>query len=110
MKAGKLFIWVFVGALVIIWTAPTLGLLVSSFRSEDAILNSGWWTAFARPFASGQWTLGNYERVILADNMGNAFLNSLLVTIPSTVIPITIAAFAAYAIAWMDFPGRHLIP
>lgn len=109
MKAGKLFIWVFVGALVIIWTAPTLGLLVSSFRSEDAILNSGWWTAFARPFASGQWTLGNYERVILADNMGNAFLNSLLVTIPSTVIPITIAAFAAYAIAWMDFPGRHLI-
>ena len=109
MKAGKLFIWVFVGALVIIWTAPTAGLLVSSFRSEDAILNSGWWTAFARPFASGQWTLGNYERVILADNMGNAFLNSLLVTIPSTVIPITIAAFAAYAIAWMDFPGRHLI-
>ena len=109
MKAGKLFIWLFVGALVIIWTAPTLGLLVSSFRSEDAILNSGWWTAFARPFASGQWTLGNYERVILADNMGNAFLNSLLVTIPSTVIPITIAAFAAYAIAWMDFPGRHLI-
>ena len=109
MKAGKLVIWMFVGALVIIWTAPTLGLLVSSFRSEDAILNSGWWTAFAKPFASGQWTLGNYERVILADNMGNAFLNSLLVTIPSTVIPITIAAFAAYAIAWMDFPGRHLI-
>ncbi len=109
MKAGKLVIWIFVGALVIIWTAPTLGLLVSSFRSEDAILNSGWWTAFAKPFASGQWTLGNYERVILADNMGNAFLNSLLVTIPSTVIPITIAAFAAYAIAWMDFPGRHLI-
>ena len=109
MKAGKLLIWIFVGALVVIWTAPTLGLLVSSFRSEDAILNSGWWTAFAKPFASGQWTLGNYERVILADNMGNAFLNSLLVTIPSTVIPITIAAFAAYAIAWMDFPGRHLI-
>ena len=71
--------------------------------------NSGWWTAFAKPLASGQWTLRNYERVILADNMGNAFLNSLLVAIPSTVIPITIAAFAAYAIAWMDFPGRHLI-
>ena len=60
--------------------------------------NSGWWTAFAKPFASGQWTLRNYERVILADNMGNAFLNSLPVAIPSTVIPITIAAFAAYAI------------
>ena len=94
---------------MIIWTAPTLGLLVSSFRPADAVANSGWWTAFAKPFASGQWTLRNYERVILADNMGNAFLNSLLVAIPSTVIPITIAAFAAYAIAWMDFPGRHLI-
>ena len=109
MKAGKLAIWVLLGALVIIWTAPILGLLVSSFRSADAIAGSGWWTAFSEPFASGQWTLRNYERVILADNMGNAFLNSLLVAIPSTVIPITIAAFAAYAIAWMDFPGRHLI-
>ena len=109
MKPARLVIWIFLGALVIIWTAPTLGLLVSSFRSPDAVANSGWWTAFAKPFASGQWTLRNYERVILADNMGNAFLNSLLVAIPSTVIPITIAAFAAYAIAWMDFPGRHLI-
>ena len=48
------------------------------FRPADAVANSGWWTAFAKPFASGQWTLRNYERVILADNMGNAFLNSLL--------------------------------
>ena len=109
MKPGRLVIWIFLGALVIIWTAPTLGLLVSSFRPADAVANSGWWTAFAKPFASGQWTLRNYERVILTDNMGNAFLNNLLVAIASTVIPITIAAFAAYAIAWMDFPGRHLI-
>ena len=109
MKPGRLVIWIVLGSLVVIWTAPTLGLLVSSFRSAEAVANTGWWTAFAKPFASGQWTLGNYARVILADNMGNAFLNSLLVTIPSTVIPITIAAFAAYAIAWMDFPGRHLI-
>ena len=109
MKPGRLVIWIVLGSLVVIWTAPTLGLLVSSFRSAEAVANTGWWTAFAKPFASGQWTLSNYARVILADNMGNAFLNSLLVTIPSTVIPITIAAFAAYAIAWMDFPGRHLI-
>jgi alpha-glucoside transport system permease protein len=109
MKPGRLVIWIVLGSLVVIWTAPTLGLLVSSFRSAEAVANTGWWTAFAKPFASGQWTLGNYARVLLADNMGNAFLNSLLVTIPSTVIPITIAAFAAYAIAWMDFPGRHLI-
>ena len=109
MKPARLVIWLLLGALVIVWTAPTLGLLVSSFRSADAIAGTGWWTALTEPFAAGQWTLRNYERVILAENMGNAFLNSLLVTIPSTVIPITIAAFAAYAIAWMDFPGRHLI-
>ena len=88
---------------------PGLSGACTPFRPADAVANSGWWTAFAKPLASGQWTLRNYERVILADNMGNAFLNSLLVAIPSTVIPITIAAFAAYAIAWMDFPGRHLI-
>ncbi len=55
-----------------------------------------------------QWTLQNYQAVINANGMGNAFLNSLLVTIPSVVIPITIAAFAAYAFAWMQFPGRDL--
>ena len=109
MTPARLIIRVFLGGLVIIWTAPTLGLLVSSFRAAEAVAGTGWWTALVEPFASGQWTLRNYERVILADNMGNAFLNSLLVTLPSTVIPITIAAFAAYALAWMDFPGRHLI-
>ena len=41
--------------------------------------------------------------------MGDAFLNSLLVTIPSVVIPITIAAFAAYAFAWMEFPGKSFL-
>lgn len=94
-------------AVVVLWTLPTLGLLVSSFRIPQAIQETGWWTALFDPFAAKQWTLSNYESVIFADFMGQAFFNSLLVTIPSTVIPITIAAFAAYAIAWMDFPGRE---
>lgn len=55
-----------------------------------------------------QWTLENYRKVINANGMGNAFWNSLLVTIPSVVIPITIAAFAAYAFAWLEFPGKDL--
>jgi alpha-glucoside transport system permease protein len=93
--------------LVVVWTLPTLGLLVSSFRTAEAISSSGWWTALGNLFQAAQWTLQNYESVIFADFMGLAFLNSLLVTVPSTVIPITIAAFAAYAIAWMDFPGRE---
>lgn len=89
-----------------IWTLPTVGLLISSLRPPNDIMTSGWWTVLAHPFETAQWTLANYERVLTSDGMGIAFLNSLLVTIPSVVIPITIAAFAAYAFAWLKFPGR----
>ncbi|NDJ36947.1 MAG: carbohydrate ABC transporter permease [Chloroflexi bacterium] len=92
-----------------LWTLPTAGLFISSFRTEDAISSSGWWTVFATPFDFTQWTIENYVDVITTDGMGAAFINSLLVTIPATVIPITIAAFAAYAFAWMKFPGRDLL-
>lgn len=95
-------------AIALIWTLPTIGLLISSLRPPDDIQASGWWTVVAHPFEITQWTLANYDRVLTTDGMGNAFLNSLLVTIPSVVIPITIAAFAAYAFAWLQFPGRTL--
>ncbi len=91
-----------------IWTLPTVGLFISSFRSAGAIRISGWWTVFETPFEFTQWTLENYLQVITSIGLGNAFVNSLIVTIPATAIPITIAAFAAYAFAWMDFPGREL--
>jgi len=94
--------------IVLIWTVPTLGLLISSFRSPEAISATGWWTVFGRLFHA-EWTMQNYVSVLFADFMGLAFMNSILVSIPSTVIPITIAAFAAYAIAWMNFPGREAI-
>ena len=74
-----------------LWSVPTVGLLISSFRSSEAIATSGWWTVFAHPFEE-TWTLINYSNVLTADNMFNAFVNSLIVTIPATVIPITIAA------------------
>lgn len=92
-----------------LWTLPTAGMFVSSFRSANQIRTTGWWTSLAHPFETAQWTLENYATVITADGMGNAFINSLIVTLPSTVIPITIAAFAAYAFAWMRFPGRDLL-
>ena len=96
-------------AICALWTIPTLGLLVTSVRNPDLISNSGWWTSLLNPFAPDQWTLGNYSQVISSGGMGPAFLNSLIVTIPSTVIPITIAAFAAYAFAWIPFRGRGIL-
>jgi len=92
------------------WSLPTAGLLISSFRPADAIRTTGWWEAILHPFeAATQWTLANYESVLSADGMAGAFINSLVVTIPSVVIPITMAAYAAYAFAWIRFPGRSLL-
>jgi alpha-glucoside transport system permease protein len=104
--------------LCLAWTLPTIGMLVSSFRPRDAVMETGWWR-----ITSSKLTLNNYRQVLSGkeiadpnmpggvakgDNMSRAFLNSLTVTIPSTVIPILIAAFAAYGFAWMKFPGRKV--
>jgi alpha-glucoside transport system permease protein len=95
--------------IVILWLIPTIGVLVTSFRPEALVDTTGWWTALAHPFQAAQWTLENYKQALDAGGFGNAFLNSLAVAIPSTVIPITIAAFAAYAFSWMDFKGRYVL-
>ena len=105
---GGLLVKVALVAIIAFWTMPTLGLLISSFRSADAVRTSGWWTALANPFDFTQWTLENYSQV-LESGMGSAFLNSLMVAVPATVIPITAAAFAAYAFSWMEFKGREVL-
>ncbi len=97
-------------AIAFIWSLPTLGVFVSSFRDARDIVATGWWTALLQPFQAN-WTLANYEAVLSGLNMANAFINSLIVSIPATIIPITIAAFAAYAFAWMRFPlPGHPVP
>ncbi|MQA61054.1 MAG: ABC transporter permease subunit [Actinophytocola sp.] len=105
-NVGKIIVRVLLGLLVFAWVVPTIGLLVTSFRERDVVNNSGWWTALTSPLDFTQWTVQNYDEVFTGQGMGSAFVNSLAVSIPATVIPILIAAFAAYAFTFMRFPGR----
>ena len=92
--------------IVIIWSIPTIGLFVNSFRPRDLQRASGWWTVFQEP---SQFTLENYETVLSASataSLTDSLLNSFAIAIPATIIPIAMAAFAAYAFAWIDFRGR----
>lgn len=104
--AGRFGLHVTLAIISIIWLLPTVSLLVSSFRPEAATNTTGWWTAFTLPF---EFTTQNYFDVLSRNNMSTSFLNSLLIAIPATVIPIMVAAFAAYAFAWMNFPGRNVL-
>jgi alpha-glucoside transport system permease protein len=94
--------------LVILWLTPTLGLLVNSFRGRDAQEASGWWNVLF-----GQWdgfTLDVYRDVLESGsgaNIRTGLANSVAIALPATIIPIGIAAFAAYAFAWIDFRGRQ---
>jgi len=93
----------FIGA---VWLVPTIGLLVTSFRERDDIHSTGWWTAFV----DHRFTLDTYIHVLTSrgttDSLAQNFLNSLIITIPSTILPVLIASLAAYAFAWISFRGR----
>ena len=96
--------------LAVLWTIPTFGLLVTSFRPEQDINQSGWWTFFVQPNIS----LENYRQVLFEGSTTNPplfqfFFNSLAVTLPAVIFPITLAVFAAYALAWFDFKGKDFI-
>ncbi|MGB3736233.1 MAG: carbohydrate ABC transporter permease [Ilumatobacter sp.] len=88
--------------IVLVWSIPTLGLLINSFRNRDAQRAKGWWQT-----SGGELTLDNYDQIIQArQGIGESLLNSFAIAIPATIIPIAIAAFAAYGFAWVDFKGR----
>ncbi|MBO0609722.1 carbohydrate ABC transporter permease [Myceligenerans salitolerans] len=98
--------------IAVLWTVPTVGLLVTSFRPELDIRTSGWWTVFGDAFAGeGVFSLRNYETALYGSstNMIEFFVNSFVVTLPAVFIPITIALLAAYGFAWIDFKGRDIL-
>jgi alpha-glucoside transport system permease protein len=104
--ASRLPLHVILIVIALLWMTPTIGLLVSSFRPATEVASSGWWNAFQTPF---KFTLDNYSSVISQNGMGRSFLNSLIISVPGTVIPVVVAAFAGFALAWMKFPGRNVL-
>ncbi len=90
----------------LLWLVPTIGLLVSSFRSAADNADSGWWTALTAP---AQLTLQPYENLLDDPTMVSAFLNTVLITLPSSLLIVVVASLAAYAFAWMRFRGRDVL-
>ena len=101
--------WASLAAVVIavLWTVPTLGLFITSFRPESDITTSGWWTFFTNPNV----TWSNYDQVLHGNdtNLATYFVNSVVITLPAVIIPISIATLAAYAFVWTRFPGRDIL-
>src|SRR4051812_48342029 len=101
LTKGVLQIFLLVVALV--WLIPTIGLFLASLRSVSDNNSGGWWTVFTKP---SQLTLENYGNLLDNETMRDGFVNTILITVPSTLLVITISALAAYAFAWLEFPGR----
>jgi len=98
-------IHIVLGLIGLVWLLPSVGLLITSFRPSSDMRATGWWTVITNP----NFTLDNYQRVIEAEGMAGAFLNSVFITVPSTLIPLIIASLAAFALAWIKFPLRDTI-
>lgn len=107
-KIATTIVWL----ITFIWTVPTFGLLVTSFKGEKAILDEAWWTTLLHP----SFTLANYKGVFLGDGSESLssgvlpyFINSIVITLPATIFPIVIATMAAYALAWIRFRGSDFL-
>ena len=105
-QRGRVLLNIAVIALMIIWAIPSIALLVSSFRPAAVVTSEGWWNAIYPPY---EFTLANYQGVLSANGLDRSFINSLIITVPATIIVLTVAAFAAYAFAWMEFRGRQVL-
>ena len=92
--------------IAILWTIPTAGLFISSFRPAEQIRTTGWWNFFLNP----SFTLDNYNEVLFSESASSGqlagyFINSIVITVPTVLFALALAAFAAYALAWIPFRG-----
>ena len=93
------------GIVALVWLVPTIGLLITSFRPKNDIAATGWWETLS----TLRFTLENYGEVLGGQGILKAFVNSLIITIPSTFLPIFLASLAAYAFSWLRFPFRDTL-
>ena len=94
--------------IAVLWTVPTFGLFVSSFRPESEIKSSGWWQIFGDP----QFTLENYQQVLqgtTSTNLAVFFQNSIVIAIPGTLAPLILAIMASYAFSVLEWKGRDIV-
>jgi alpha-glucoside transport system permease protein len=106
------FAAIVVWTITVIWTIPTVGLFVTSFKSDKDILGQAWWVSLLHP----HFTLANYRGVFLGNgtqSLSNGvlpyFINSIVITLPATIFPVVIATMAAYALAWIKFRGSEFL-
>ncbi|MFD5267769.1 carbohydrate ABC transporter permease [Streptomyces sp. NPDC058335] len=102
-KVGGGAVRVFLILVGLFWLVPTIGLLISSLRSPEDMSASGWWKVFAEP---SQLTVDSYQKLLENGDITGSLFNTVLITVPATVLVVVIGSLAGYAFAWMEFPGR----
>ncbi|MFI2432569.1 carbohydrate ABC transporter permease [Streptomyces sp. NPDC018693] len=94
---------VFLIVVGLFWLVPTIGLLISSLRAPEDMAASGWWKVFSEP---SQITFDSYQRLLENEDITNSIVNTVLITVPATLLVVVVGSLAGYAFAWMEFPGR----
>jgi alpha-glucoside transport system permease protein len=103
---GKAPIHLVLVLIALLWLIPTLGLFITSILAPDDQAGAGWWTFLFEP---STWTFENYANMFDNEGITDALFITAQVTIGATILPILVAALAAYALAWIEFPGRDWV-
>ncbi|MGH3748552.1 MAG: carbohydrate ABC transporter permease, partial [Micromonosporaceae bacterium] len=102
-RTGGLAVQGFLILVALFWLMPSFGLFIASLRTSQDTAASGWWTVFTTP---AQLTVDNYTKLLEDPFIVESLWNTVFISVPATVLVVLISAGAAYAFAWMEFPGR----